>query len=201
MTLHPATLLVLWGGFVLFTQSLGPVFLGVATLLGMPVAMAFSRHRTITLLRRTRWLILSIVLLFLFAVPGERLPGWPGDIGITYDGLALAAEHCLRLVLLLASLALLHERLGNIGMMSGLYWLLAPLAGWRTLRERIVVRLMLVLDYVERPPTAGWRGWLGAEDVGPESMDLAVRQARGVDWLVLAAVILASATLEAWRPG
>lgn len=125
------------------------------------------------LLRRTRWLLLTIALLFGFATSGERLPGAVGDIGITWDGLKLGVDHVLRLVLLLASLALLHRRLGNHGVMTGLHWLLTPLSGWRDLRQRLVVRLMLVLDYVEAPSSGNWRAWLEAADApGTESLRL-----------------------------
>jgi energy-coupling factor transport system permease protein len=136
-----------------------------------------------------RWLLLSIIVMFAFATPGERLPAPLGDVGLTYDGLRLAAEHFLRLVLLLATLALLHDRLGSEGMITGLHWLLAPLAGSRRLRERMVVRLMLVLDYVERQPRGGWRTWLAGDVAGPESLALTTCRTRVLDWMVLATTL------------
>lgn len=151
----------------------------------LPLAMTFARRRTLVLLRRTRWLFLSIMVLFALATPGQRLPGSAGDLGITYDGLLLASEHALRLLLLLTSLAVVHERLDTPGMMAGLHWLLAPLARWRTLRERIVVRLMLVLDHVENAPTATWRDWLNRDVEGPDRLSLTVGSFRFVDWVAL----------------
>jgi hypothetical protein len=159
LNLHPATVLLVWVAFVVILQPLSAPGLAWAALAALPLPVLLAGNRTYVLIRRARWLLLSIAVLFALATPGERVPGGIGDLGVTYDGLRLAAEHILRLVLLLASLALLHEHLGTTGMMAGLHWLLTPLAGWRTLRERIVVRLMLVLDYVETSPGGNWRDW------------------------------------------
>lgn len=185
MTFHPATALLFWGAVVIVLQSLSVVGLGWAALLLLPLPLVYARQRTFVLVRRARWLLLSITIMFALATPGERLPGTVGDVGVTYDGLALGAEHLLRLTLLLATLALLHERLGTTGMMSGFHWLLAPLAGWQALRERIVVRLMLILDYVETAPSGDWHAWLSADLPGPDRIGLMVPPPRAKDWAVL----------------
>jgi hypothetical protein len=195
VTVHPATLLLVWVGLVFLLQPLSVTGLAVAAVVLMPLSMLFARKRALSLLRRARWLLASIVILFALATPGQRLPGTAGDMGITLDGVILATEHALRLVLLLATLALLHQRLGSSGMMSGLYWLLAPLANWRMLRERIVVRLMLVLDYVEAQPSGNWRQWLVAETAGPDSVDLAIAPVRALDWAVLASLSMLALVL------
>lgn len=190
MILHPATLLFAWGVLVGLLQPMPASTLAWIAVVLLSVAWAFARRRTLVLLRRTRWLFLSIILLFALATPGQRLPGVAGDLGLTQDGILLAAEHALRLLLLLASLAVVHERLGTPGMMVGLHWLLAPLARWRTLRERIVVRLMLVLDHVENAPAATWRDWLNRDIGGPDRLPLAVGALHVADWLALASLAL-----------
>jgi len=195
---HPATLLLAWAGFA-FVLSLLP--LGVLGALLVPVSIfaAFAaRQRTVLLLKRTRWLLLSIAALFAFATPGLLVPGPLGGLGMTQDGLALAGEHLSRLLLLLATLALLHEHLGTEGFVSGLYWLLAPLSGWHGLRERIVVRLMLVIEFVENDKRGGWRYWLNERnDSGPASLPLDVRQAQWKDRVAVLAVVCALVAL-AW---
>jgi hypothetical protein len=197
VTLHPATLLLAWGCLVVLLQTLSVTALAWAALLLLPLALLQARHRTLMMLRRARWLLLSIAVLFTLATPGERLPGATGDLGVTYDGLLMAAEHVLRLTLLLSSLAMLHQHLGNDGLIAGLHWLLAPLAGSRELRERIVVRLMLVLDYVETEPRGGWRGWLSGETSGPERLSLVTGRIGYLDWIVLA--LLTAAALWWWK--
>lgn len=188
--LHPASLLFAWGAFAFLLQSL-PVFALAWVAAGvLPLAWLLARRRSLLLLKRTRWLFLSIILLFTLATPGQRLPGMFGDLGITVDGLLLAVEHVLRLMLLLASLAVIHEHLGTSGMMAGLHWLLLPLARWRALRERIVVRLLLVLDHVESAPAAGWRQWLSRDLPGPSRLDLTIGSLGYADWLVFAAFFI-----------
>jgi hypothetical protein len=188
VTLHPATQLFAWGVFVALLQPLPASALAWFAAAVFPLALILARRRTLVLLRRTRWLFLSIVLLFVLATPGQRLPGAIGELGVTHDGVLLAAEHALRLLLLLTSLAVVHERLGTAGMMVGLHWLLAPIARWRMLRERVVVRLMLVLDHVENAPAATWREWLDRDLEGPDRLALAVGSLRFADWFALASL-------------
>lgn len=185
MSFHPAALLFAWGVLVVLLQPTSVTALALVALIVLPLAVWSARLRTFLLIRRARWLLLSIALLFALATPGQRLPGGLGDIGITQDGLVLAAAYILRLLVMLASLAALHERLGTEGMMAGLYWLLAPIAAWRSLRERVVVRLMLVLEHVENAPAASWREWLSQDRDGPDCLLLSVGGLRGYDWAVL----------------
>jgi hypothetical protein len=98
--------------------------------------------------------------------------------------------------LLLATLSLLHERLGTAGFVSGLHWLLGPLYQWRGLRERIVVRMMLVVELVESGNRPGWRHWLTQGDEGgAPSLALAVRKPHWPDHLVFLIVALALGAL------
>jgi hypothetical protein len=79
-------------------------------------------------------------------------------------------------------------------MMAGLYWLLAPLSKWRAMRERIVVRLMLVLDHVESAPGGNWREWLSTDLPGPDHLSLTIRPMHWGDWAILT-LLLAIALL------
>jgi hypothetical protein len=197
---HPATLLSLWGGFAILTQSLGLLWLGWIALAAVPLCLIYAGKRALLLLRRARWLLLSIVLLFLFGTPGERLPGTIGAIGATYDGLTAATEQLLRLVLLLVTLAWLHLSVGSSGLVRGLHWLLSPLAAWGDYRERIVVRLLLVLENVENDLRVSWQHWLlPAPENGPDHMTLTVAPVRWPDWLVLAGLIVFAGWLGWWR--
>ena len=187
---HPAPLLRAWAGFACVLPFLSPPVLAALTLIAALPALAWARERTRTLVRRSRWLLLSIALMFAFATPGLVVPGLPGRLGMTQDGLVLGAEHLMRLLFLMLTLAPLHEHLGTSGFVAGIHWLLAPLAPFCGLRERIVVRLMLVVQLVESgAPNEGWRQWLDAADDGPEAMTMAIRRARWIDWLAIAAVV------------
>lgn len=151
---HPATLLIAWVGLAVALQALSLAGLVAVSVFLLPLAAWRARRRAFRLLARARWLFISLALLFAFGTPGQPLE----DItGATVEGARMAGEHCLRLLLLLASLAFLHEILGTSGLMKGFYVLLWPVLGEK-LRDRTVVRLMLVLDYAETPKD--WRAWL-----------------------------------------
>lgn len=159
MIFHPAALLLVWVGFALSLQWAGLAAALAAGFLSLSGALYFAPVRCRNLLYRSRWLLSSLAVLFVFFTPGEYLDAAAGRIGVTWEGLLLCAEHLSRLLALLASLALLHEHVGTQGLLSGMYALMAPIP-WR---ETTVVRLMLVLEHVERRPSGNWREWLPDE--------------------------------------
>jgi hypothetical protein len=162
---HPATLLLSWVGVALSLQWCRWPWLLPLLLITAILSFWLAARRSRQLLWRARWLLFSLLLLFLFATPGEFLPGLAGQLGMTREGLEQGAEQIGRLLILLLSLALLHEQLGNQGLMSGLYWLLMPFA-WRDIT---VVRLMLVLEYVEeKSSVSAWRQWFSERADLPE---------------------------------
>lgn len=153
---HPASLLLFWVGFSLVLQ-----WVPLSSLIGLAacnlfLAEKFARKRSRRLLWRSRWLLLSLAVIFLFLTPGEYLPGFAGELGLTFEGLDQAGIQLCRLLAILASLALLHEHIGTQGLLAGLYWMMGVFP-WR---EATVVRLMLVLENVEQNQPAGWREWL-----------------------------------------
>lgn len=180
MTLHPATLLWCWLCAALALQWLSwPWLMLLALPLSLWILLA-ARPRFAQLFRRSRWLLLSILILFAMATPGLALPGLAGQLGLTDSGLELAATHSLRLVLLLMLLALLLEHLGVAALVAGLYSLLAPL-GNDPRRSQLALRLMLVLEYVEQGRTLqqqagvpGWRYWLTPQPLMTATQSVAV---------------------------
>ena len=154
--LHPASLLLAWFAFAVTLQCLPGVWLAAVVLASLMLGAVWATRRSICLVRRSRWLLLSLAVLYLFATPGVYWPGFWGDIGLTREGVQLGGQQIGRLLALLASLAFVHERAGTQGLLAGLYWWLKPLA-WR---ESTIVRLMLVLEMVEQQRKANWREWL-----------------------------------------
>ncbi len=153
---HPASLLLSWFGLALTLQWLALEWL-------LPIACGFSLaavviapERSLNLLKRSRWLLVSLAVLYFLMTPGEFVPGVAGAIGITYEGLRQGGKQIALLLAMLASLALLHRMVGTTGLLAGSHWLLSPFP-WR---EATVVRLMLVLEYLEQGRHAYWREWL-----------------------------------------
>ncbi len=193
--LHPVTLLASWFAFALGLQWVGFASLAAISAIVLVTAAVAAARRCRKLLRRARWLLLALAVLYFFATPGVYVAGFPGELGVTHEGLLRGGEQIARLVALLASLALLHQVAGTAGLLSGLYWILKPFP-WG---EATVVRLMLALDYVEQEPAGRWRDWLmpapDCADALASSLVLAMPRFRRRDYLVLLAV--GSATLIA----
>ena len=160
--LHPAVRLLAWGCVVAMGQALD----GWGLLLGIGIAVVtgllMARDHLFRLLRRARFLLLTIGLLFVCGTPGEALVSWLGALSPTAEGLSMAAVHGGRLLLVLALLALLLQFTAAEALVAGVYGLLKPFAALP--RERVALRLMLVLQYAEEQKGQGrrrsWREWL-----------------------------------------
>lgn len=190
--LHPSSALLIWFVALLAIQSLGHFALGIGLLL---LSLVPGVHRQwFGFVRRARWLLLTLWLIMAYHTPGEAFHdiAWAP----TYEGIAEANVHALRLVLMLGALAWLFVRLGRDGLLAGLWGLLQCLRKSGFDVERLVVRLSLVLAGLQQPgPTAHWRQMLLTPpdlSTGPASVSVAVVAWQRRDTLyVLAAMLLA----------
>lgn len=167
-TLHPCAVLVAWAALAVAGQLLaGPPLLAF---LGLCIAAAwgFARARALRLLRRSRYLLLALVVIFVVFTPGTRVFVEPAWLVLSREGLALAAVHGARLLCVLMLVALLLERLAPAELVLGLVVLAAPLRRIGLDPSRLAVRLMLVLEMAAERRVADWREWLReADDEAP----------------------------------
>lgn len=184
--LHPSTTLIAWLAAVLSVQFLGYAGLGVlglAILLSTPAAV----RSWLDYVRRGRWLLLMLWVILAYNTPGEAFHDFPW--APTYEGVAEANLHAVRLVLILACLAWLFNRLGRDGLLSALWGLLLPLCSLGLDIERLLVRLSLVLENLQTPPEKGaWKRMLDSQPCfaqGPSQLQL-----RQPAWHVLDALII-----------
>jgi energy-coupling factor transporter transmembrane protein EcfT len=123
------------------------------SILAVAAATAFlfapARIQLLRLLRRTRWLLVVLLLTYAYALPGVTL--WPalGWASPSAEGLQQGALRAGRLVLLLAGLAVLLATTPRPRLIYGLYALAKPLTWFGFDRRAFAVRLGLTLDYVE----------------------------------------------------
>lgn len=196
---HPAACLLAWLITVAALQFQGPIpLLAGLGLLGFLGGVKVL-WRWLHLLRRARWLLLTLALVLAYGTPGEA---WLDQAWApTGAGLYEAALHLLRLVAMLGALAWLFEKLSRADLMAGLWALLSPLAAWGIAADRMVVRLALVLDYVDRaPPKGSWRHLLDeapGEVAGPDRVSLADPAWRAAD-AALVAVVAIGMGVGAW---
>ena len=149
MKFHPAAQILTWCLLVVSMQAmaLGPLLVAAGLiLLG---AVAISRHKFNQLLRRTRWIMLSLLLIYAYSTPGQPLSDSLGMFGPSLEGLVDGVLQLTRLLAALAGLAILLDRLHRQQLIAGLYALFAPLQWMGLSRERLAVRLALTLHYAE----------------------------------------------------
>lgn len=170
ISLHPATRLVAWAALVVLAQlARGPLLWGLGLVVLMAVFL-FARHRAGRLVKRVRILLLVLWVLFALFTPGELVVPLLGSAGPTQEGLAAAAMHCVQLLVVVLLVAILLESTQDQELVAGLMVLARPLAMLGLPVERLAVRVLLVLRYVENPPAGGWRALL-VHDHGANAME------------------------------
>lgn len=160
MTLHPAVQILLWAMLAVLVQHASGALLVALALIVQGLALALGADQFLRLLRRTRWIMLTLLILYAYVTPGAGVwPQW-GIWSPTREGLLDGAYQLMRLLSVLAGLALLLTMLHRERLMAGLYVLLHPLGWLGVPRERIAVRLAITLDLAEttmRDAAGDWR--------------------------------------------
>lgn len=192
--LHPASQILIWLAFAFCIPWLRlSELVAIVLLLSLPL---FLRHSAqyLKLLRRSRWLLISLVLAYAFATPGEAAIPVLGDYSPSREGLLSGGLQALRLVALLAGLSLLLALSPRDRILAGLYLLLRPFARLGLDIDRIAARIWLTLHYAESPGPGEWRERLhGAmQEAEPEmhSVSLETGQFSWLDYALLACAAL-----------
>lgn len=149
MQFHPATQILLWCFLVAIMQELSLTALLIGAGLVMMAALALSRHKFRQLLRRTRWIMLTLLIIYAYSTPGTPLYDALGMLAPSREGVVDGMHQLLRLIAALAGLAILLDRLHQAKLIAGLYTLFIPLQLIGLSRERLAVRLALTLHYAE----------------------------------------------------
>lgn len=200
--LHPASLIMIWLAFALCIPWLRTADLAVmAALFSIPLLIRRSPE-FLKLLRRTRWLMISLVLVYAFATPGAAALPLLGAYGPSREGLLSGGLQALRLVALLAGLAVLLAAMPRNRILAGLYFLFRPLARAGVDVDRAAARIWLTLHYAEqtKPGRSGeWRTYLRSAFEGGDDARQTIRLEVGrffwPDYLILLCAVLALAFL------
>ena len=160
LSVHPTTRLLVWLALLVGVQALSGVALAAA-FVALPLAGRRGLRRGVLLAWRARWLLASLLVILSWGVAGEPL--WPGALAPTIEGLREALTHFARLLLVLFIVAAFLEAVPLPELLAATHVLLGPLRHLGVDPERGVVRLMLVLRYVETlPRPRDWRALLEA---------------------------------------
>jgi len=156
---HPAAQILTWCLLVAIMQFLALEVLLIAAGFVLLIALLQSAHKLVQLLRRTRWIMLSLLLVYAYTTPGQPLLDALGMFSPSREGLGDGVLQLTRLLAALAGLAILLDRLHRQQLIAGLYTLLAPLQLIGVSRERVAVRLALTLHYAEVAMLRETRTW------------------------------------------
>ena len=190
--IHPATRLIAWLMLLVAVQSLSGVLLA-GLFLVFPLFGARVLRRGGQLIWRTRWLLLSLLVVFSWGIAGQPL--WNGVGAPTQEGVLEALIHLGRLLLVLMAVATFLETMPLQDLLAATHVLLKPMRGIGLDPDRGVVRLMLVLRYVETlPRPRDWRSLLDAPTLNvSEQVEVNHQPLRWSDYaLTLALVVVLS---------
>ena len=201
---HPAVQILVWVLLALLAQRLQPMALLALSSVLFGLALRLCASQLLSLFRRTRWILFSLLLIYAFTTPGAAVLPQLGVVSPTREGLLDGLLQLGRLLSVLSGLAILLELLPQELLISGLYTLAYPLRWFGLSRERIAVRLALTLEYAEsamRDTASDWRFTIRAamqpKTSGAEHIELRLHPFRSVDALIL---VLGGAVLAGvWR--
>ena len=200
MRLHPATQILVWCVLVAAMQFLPATRMLISGAFVLFLAFMFSRQKLRQLLRRTRWFMISLWLIYGYSTPGQAL--FDSMFSPTREGLMSGGLQSMRLLVALAGLAMLLDRLHRQQLMAGLYSLLLPLRCLGLSRERLAVRLALTLHYAEagmlRP--ASWQDSIQSiEDGGKLSVEERIMELPVYHFALQDALLLLGTVLLLWQ--
>jgi energy-coupling factor transport system permease protein len=150
---HPATKIL---GLILIAigvYQLSPIQMTFLAVCLFAATLLYSFKPWFLMLKRMRWLFLSMFLIYAFNTPGEFVRDWPlngwVDLSPTYEGLQAGTLQLVRLMMMLAGVALMLATTTTSSMIEGFYILLKPLKYIGLHPERFAARLCLTLHYIE----------------------------------------------------
>ena len=147
--MHPFVKILCFVLILLLTNTLRDQWL-IALCAGLCLMAVWSNKRNfLRVVRRMRWLFISLLIIYAFTTPGEYIPELLAYASPTYEGCVLGLLQITKLLIALASLSLLFASSSKQDLIAGLYMLLTPLKLFGLNPERFSARLMLTLDYVE----------------------------------------------------
>jgi len=147
--LHPGIRLLTFAcfsGFVAAGSSAGLAAGALLLAAAHGMARQWPGRSAWRLVRRLRWVLLSIAILYLWFTPGHLL--FSAAWAPTQEGLILAAERVIALVILALAANLLLQATTREALLAGLFWLATPLKAVGLSRDRLAVRALLTLEAV-----------------------------------------------------
>jgi len=200
--MHPSLrilALILLAAFVQFLHGVALLAIGIILFI---IALLLHASLLRRMLYRSRWLLLTLLLIFTFTTPGEYLEWWNFSIAPTYEGIYLGMLQAGRLIIMLTGLSILLGTTQRDDLMAGIFPLLSPLRRIGLSPERFTARLWLTIHYVEQAPSvtkgvalAGLEKFeLTDLSAGVEHIHFSLPAFSRTDWVIVLVTCLISGT-------
>lgn len=148
--MHPFVKIACFFFLLLLLQYLSASSIAVLCGLVCLLAAVLNLPHFSQLIKRMRWLFLSLLLVYGYATPGEYLAFLPLNVAPSFEGLHLGLMQIAKLLIAVASLSALFASTSKSQLMAGLWTLLSPLRLLGLNVERFTVRMLLTLHYIEQ---------------------------------------------------
>lgn len=192
MQFHAATKILLWVLLAAFIQQMPVLVLLLFSILLVLQALYYKARNFLLLLRRTRWLMISLLLIYGFASPGDPVQPLLGVFSPSVQGIQAGVMQVWRLLMLLAGLSILSVTTTQEGLLTGLYVIMRPFNRLGMNAERIVLRVWLTLNYAKHmsqiPKPLNWNSLsdtLAIIPNGANEVQFEVTAFEAKDWLLL----------------
>ncbi len=101
------------------------------------------------MLYRIRWLFISILITYLWFTPGTPLVSFLGSYSPTLEGMVDGGARIAALMLIVALVGVLLQTTSRKELVTAIRWLATPLRPLGCDRDRLALRMVLVLESVE----------------------------------------------------
>lgn len=147
--MHPLVKILYLILILLVISSANIALLLSLMLILVTTAIILHCRNFLRVLKRMRWLFLSILIIYGYGTPGEYLSHLPLAFAPTFEGLKLGAIQIIKICIALATLTILLNTTNRDQLIVGVYTLFKPFKYLGVNVERFSVRLSLTLDYFE----------------------------------------------------
>ena len=138
------TLFVAFGGYPQLLFSLAVLVLFYLLVQSTPLLWRSSW----LMLRRMRWLFLSMLIIYFWFTPGQWVFAIMADYSPTWQGIQMAGYRIGSLVVIVVAVNIVIKSTPKELITSGLLWLLAPLRYVGLPHERLAVRIVLTFNMI-----------------------------------------------------
>lgn len=136
-------------GLAIVCATLDVNSLAILFLIMVWAALFISADTFIGMLKRVRWLIAVMLLIYAYSIPGQYFDYWFFETRPTYEGLQLGVMQMMRLVTMIAGVSCLIGLTPRSNLIGGIYQLARPFRWLKLDAQRFAIRVGLTLHYVE----------------------------------------------------